>query len=66
METHTVNYHLKKVFSDSELEEDSVIRIFRIIAADGKNYNTNHYNFSAIIAVGYKTNSERAVQLVKF
>ena len=39
VETHTVNYHLKKVFSDSELEEDSVIRNFRITAADGKNYS---------------------------
>lgn len=61
VETHTINYHLKKVFYDSELEEDSVIRKFRITAADGKNYNTKHYNLSAIIAVGYKVNSERAV-----
>ena len=66
VETHTVNYHLKKVFSDSELEEDSVIRNFRITAADGKNYNTGHYNLSAIIAVGYKVNSERAVQFRKW
>ncbi len=66
VETHTVNYHLKKVFSDSELEADSVIRNFRITAADGKNYNTKHYNLSAIIAVGYKVNSERAVQFRKW
>lgn len=66
VETHTVNYHLKKVFSDSELEENSVIRNFRITAADGKNYNTKHYNLSAIIAVGYKVNSERAVQFRKW
>ena len=66
VETHTVNYHLKKVFSDSELEEDSVIRNFRITAADGKNYNTKHYDLSAIIAVGYKVNSERAVQFRKW
>ena len=66
VETHTVNYHLKKVFSDSELEEDSVIRNFRITAADGKYYNTKHYNLSAIIAVGYKVNSERAVQFRKW
>ncbi len=65
VETHTINYHLKKVFSDSEPQEDSVIRNFRITAADGKNYNTNHYNLSAIIAVGYKVNSERAVQFRK-
>ena len=58
----TVNEHLKKIFSDSELEENSVIRNFRITAAAGKNYNTKHYSLSAIIAVGYKVNSERAVQ----
>ena len=62
----TVNEHLKKIFSDSELQEDSVIRKFRITAADGKNYNTLHYNLSAIIAVGYKVNSERAVQFRKW
>ncbi|MFA6700092.1 MAG: virulence RhuM family protein [Thiomicrospira sp.] len=66
VETHTVNYHLKKVFDDSELEEDAVIRKFRITAADGKNYNTQHYNLSAIIAVGYKVNSEQAVQFRKW
>ena len=66
VETHTINYHLKKVFSDSELEEDSVIRNFRITAADGKSYNTQHYNLTAIIAVGYKVNSERAVQFRKW
>ena len=52
VETHTVNYHLKKVFSDSELQEQAVIRNFRITAAEGKTYNTNHYNLKAIIAVG--------------
>ncbi|HOD08041.1 MAG TPA: virulence RhuM family protein [Myxococcota bacterium] len=66
VETHTVNYHLKKVFADSELLEDSVVRNFRITAADGKSYNTKHYNLSAIIAVGYKVNSERAVQFRKW
>lgn len=66
VETHTVNYHLKKVFADNELQEDSVIRNFRITAADGKTYATQHYNLSAIIAVGYKVNSERAVQFRKW
>jgi hypothetical protein len=66
VETHTVNYHLKKIFADSELQEDSVIREFRITASDGKSYNTKHYNLSAIIAVGYKVNSERAVQFRKW
>ncbi|AFL85645.1 virulence protein [Belliella baltica DSM 15883] len=62
----TVNEHLKKIFNDNELQEDSVIRKFRITASDGKNYNTQHYNLSAIIAVGYKVNSERAVQFRKW
>ena len=66
VETHTINYHLKKLFSDGEIEENSVIRKFRITAADGKNYNTNHYNLSAIIAVGNKVDSPRAVQFRKW
>ncbi|MFA7343599.1 MAG: virulence RhuM family protein [Terrimicrobiaceae bacterium] len=66
VETHTINYHLKKIFDDSELEAGSVIRNFRITAADGKTYDTQHYNLSAIIAVGYKVNSERAVQFRKW
>lgn len=66
VETHTINYHLKKIFSDNELEQNSVIRDFRITASDGKNYNTQHYNLSAIIAVGYKVNSERAVLFRKW
>ena len=44
----------------------AVIRNFRITASDGKNYDTQHYNVSAIIAVGYKVNSERAVQFRKW
>ena len=40
VETHTINYHLKKIFADGELDENSVIRKFRITASDGKNYNT--------------------------
>jgi hypothetical protein len=62
----TVNEHLKHIFTDNELQVDSVIRNFRITATDGKNYNTQHYNLSAIIAVGYKVNSERAVQFRKW
>ncbi len=62
----TISDHLQKIFKDSELEKNSVIRKFRITATDGKNYNTQHYNLSAIIAVGYKVNSERAVQFRKW
>ena len=66
VETHTINYHLKKIFTDGEIDENSVIRKFRITAADGKTYNTNHYNLSAIIAVGNKVDSPRAVQFRKW
>lgn len=66
VETQTINYHLKKIFADNELQEDSVIRKFRITAADSKAYDTQHYNLSATISVGYKVNSERAVQFRKW
>ena len=56
-----VNQHIKKIFDDGELSEDSVIRKFRITANDGKSYNTNHYNLQMIIAVGFKVNNERGV-----
>ncbi|MCI8956100.1 MAG: virulence RhuM family protein [Eubacterium sp.] len=66
VDVRTINYHIKKIFEDSELEEVSVIRKFRITANDGKNYNTNHYSLQMIIAVGFKVNSERAVQFRKW
>ena len=66
VEIPTINYHLQKIFEDNELDENSVIRKFLITADDGKTYNTKHYNLSAIIAVGYKVNSERAVQFRKW
>ena len=66
VEVHTINYHIKKIFSDSELQETAVIRKFRITAPDGKSYNTNHYSLEMIIAVGFKVNSERAVQFRKW
>jgi len=62
----TVNEHIKKIFSDNELTEETVIRNFRITASDGKTYNTNHYNLQVIIAVGFKVNNERAVRFRKW
>ncbi|MDY0173363.1 MAG: hypothetical protein RBR51_10675 [Candidatus Cloacimonadaceae bacterium] len=49
VDVRTVNYHLKKIFSDSELQEASVIRKFRITDADGKNYNTKHSTTSRLL-----------------
>ncbi|MDO4983713.1 MAG: RhuM family protein [Eubacteriales bacterium] len=61
-----INQHLKTVFSDGELIEDSVIKKYLITAADGKKYSTKHYNLQAIIAVGFKVNNDRAVQFRKW
>jgi len=61
-----ISQHLTKVFSDNELHREAVIKDFFITASDGKSYNTQHYNLSAIIAVGYKVNSEKAVQFRKW
>ncbi|AKC95765.1 toxin Fic [Sneathia vaginalis] len=61
-----INQHLKKIFDDNELGENSVIKKYLITANDGKSYNTKHYNLQAIIAVGFKVNNERAVQFRKW
>lgn len=66
VEVNTINYHIKKIFEDAELEENSVIRKFRITAADGKNYETNHYGLQMVMSVGFKVNSERATQFRKW
>lgn len=61
-----INQHLKTIFTDGELEEASVIKKYLITAADGKKYNTKHYNLQAIIAVGFKVNNDRAVRFRKW
>ena len=64
----TINEHIKKIYSDAELEEDSTIRNFRIVQEEGSRQvtrNTKHYNIQMIIAVGFKVNSDRAVQFRK-
>ncbi len=48
VDVRTISYHLQKIFSDKELEEKSVIQYFRIAAADGKPYDTQHYNLSTM------------------
>lgn len=66
VDIRTVNYHIKKIFSDGELEENSVIRKYWITASDGKNYNTMHYSLQMIIAVGFKVENDRAIQFRKW
>ena len=61
-----INQHLKRIFEDGELREEAVVKKYLITASDGKNYNTNHYNLQAIIAVGFKVNNQRAVQFRKW
>jgi len=61
-----INQHIKKIFKDSELEAQAVIKKYLITAADGKSYHTNHYNLQMIIAVGFKVNNERAIQFRKW
>lgn len=66
VDVRTINYHLETVFSDHELDEEAVVRNFWITASDGKTHDAKHYNLSAIIAVGYEVNAERAVQFRKW
>ena len=54
--------HLKTIFDSGELEKNSVCAKFAQTADDGKTYQYNFYKLSAIIAVGYKVNSQRAIQ----
>jgi hypothetical protein len=61
-----IGQHIKKILDDSELSPDSVIKDYFITAADGKNYNTRHYNLQMIIAVGFKVNNERSVRFRKW
>ena len=69
VDVRTINEHIKKIYSDSELEEESTIRNFRIVQTEGSRQvtrDTKHYSLQMIIAVGFKVNSERAVQFRKW
>ena len=57
-----ISLHLKNIFKTGELNENSVAEDFSVTASDGKNYKTKHYNLDAIIATGYRVNSQRATQ----
>ena len=52
-----ISEHIKHIFEEGELEENSVVRKFRTTAADEKNYNTMHYNLDMIISLGYRVKS---------
>ncbi len=61
-DVRTINEHIQNVFAEGELPPDSVIRKFRITAADGKAYETQHYNLEVVISVGYRVKSQRGTQ----
>ena len=61
-----INQHLKRIFEDDELVEESVIKKYLITASDGKSYSAKHYNLQVIIAVGFKVNNDRAVRFRKW
>ncbi len=58
----TISEHIKHIFEEGELNENSVVRKFRTTAADGKNYEVNYYNLDVIISVGYRVKSLRGTQ----
>lgn len=65
----TINYHIKKVFRDSELSPEATIRKFLIVQSEGQRQverQVDHYALQMVIAVGFKVNSERAVQFRKW
>ena len=57
-----VSEHIKNIFEEGELEENSVVRKFRTTASDGKNYNVSYYNLDMIISLGYRIKSITATQ----
>ncbi|MFC1532262.1 virulence RhuM family protein [Thermodesulfobacteriota bacterium] len=58
----TISEHIRNIFKEGELREESVVRKFRTTAADGKNYNVSYYNLDVIISVGYRVKSHRGTQ----
>lgn len=57
-----VSYHLKNIFNTLELEEKSVVKYFFTIVSDNKKYNINYYNLDAVISIGFRVNSDKAIQ----
>ncbi|MGB7566533.1 MAG: virulence RhuM family protein [Chitinivibrionales bacterium] len=58
----TISEHIRNIFSEGELHEDSVVRKFRTTGSDGKSYDTNFYNLDIIISVGYRVKSLQGTQ----
>lgn len=58
----SISEHIKEIFKDGELNEDSVVRKYRTTAADGKSYTTSYYSLDVIISVGYRVKSHQGTQ----
>ena len=58
----TISEHIKHIFEDEELDEHSVVRLFRTTAADGKQYEVTHYNLDMILALGFRVRSQVGVR----
>ncbi|ECQ3650447.1 virulence RhuM family protein [Salmonella enterica] len=58
----TISGHIKNIFEDGELEENSVVRFYRTTAGDGKNYQVQYFSLPVILAVGYRVRSPRGTQ----
>lgn len=61
VDVRTISEHLQNIFSSAELIKDSVIRKLRNTATDGKSYSTQFYSLEAVVAIGYRVNSERGI-----
>ena len=61
-DVRTVSEHIRNIFEEGELRPEAVVRYFRITAADGNSYDTQHYNLDVIISVGYRVKSLRGTQ----
>jgi hypothetical protein len=58
----TISEHIKHIFEDGELQEDSVVRFYRTTATDGKNYEVAHYNLDMVLALGYRVRSQAGMR----
>ena len=69
VDVRTINEHIKKIYTDDELTQESTIRKFRIVQTEGSrqvNREVIHYNLQMIIAIGFKVNNDRAVRFRKW
>lgn len=62
----TISEHIKNIFTEGELDEKAVVRLYRTTASDGKSYNVQYFSLPLVIAVGYRVRSSRGTQFRKW